>query len=67
MHMHIAVITESGSDSKSGSDRATERINENVHTFAFVGIENVLHVAAVEVIASDKAAQVEMVVFHSTV
>ena len=55
MHRHIAVVTEGGRDREAGSERATERVDKDVDALALVFGKNGVHVATVEVIASDVA------------
>lgn len=55
MHRHITVVTESGRDRETGSERATERVDKDVDALALVFGKNSVHVATVEVVASDVA------------
>ena len=61
MHRHVAVPLESGRDGERGGERAACAVNQHVHRLAGVLGEYVVHIIAVEVVTSDKAFEMKVI------
>ena len=62
MHVDVAVALESREDAEGGVGTSAEGVDEHVDLAVLILIKDIVHVVRIEVITSDEALQVKLLV-----
>ena len=65
VNMHVAMFTECSHDGERLCQRPAQRVNEHMHLGIGILCQDVVHIIAVEVVASDISFQVKMILVLS--